>query len=485
MGRRTTLLLYSLFFIVTFFLYIFVPEEYNGRLLFFTIIECLIAIIIFIVRKEDFPIIKEHFFRPSTLFLLGYIIVFFQCYVDLLVGNLTENNSFLFVSPWLINKASLLSLGGLIAFLVGYILYIPREGFDIRSADSSQYIYPIRILVIVFGLVSFFFVYFNGADYLSGAYSQMYLENKAGTMALYSEILYLVICMTIIVFHCRTCYIQDISSLWQYVKQFGLLFHICLLTYIGLTIINGTRGSILVIVVPYFCSYFLAAKKRVSFVTFVVVLLVGAIIFTTIGYVRNIDQPTSFDYKLSIALQELNTRRDSILPMTSELGSSVRTLHYAMNYVPSTHPYLYGSIQFRQILSIIPFSSQVTKHFLDNNFIYKSSAFFITWLSQGASYTYGEGTSVVADLYLSFGEPGVILGLFMFGMLIRKIELYIFYIPIGRIPLFYLILTIFAYGYALIIARSSLLSPLNFFIFTTIAVYFYQQLVGKRYNISV
>jgi len=482
--RRTTLLLYALFFIVTFFLYIFAPEEYNSQLLFLTIVECLIAVIIFIVRKEDFHIIKEHFLRPSTLFLLGYFIVFFQCYIDLLIGNLTEDNKFLFVSPWLINKAALLSLGGLIAFLVGYILYLPREGIEISDADSSRAIYPIKILVLVFGLVSVFFVYFNGTDYLGGSYSQEYLESKAGTMALYSEILYIVICMSIIVLHCRTCYIQEISSLWQYVKQFGLLFHICLLTYIGLAMIQGDRGPILVVVVPYFCSYFLAAKKRISFVTSVVVLLVGAIIFTAVGYVRNIGQPTSFDYKLSIALQELEARRDSILPMTSELSGSVRTLHYAMNYVPSTHPYLYGSIQFRQILSVIPFSSHVTKHFLDDNFIYRSSAFFITWLSQGTSYSYGEGSSVVADLYLSFGELGVILGLFMFGMLIRKIELYIFYIPIDKIPLFYLILSMFAYGYAISISRSSLLSPLNFFIFTTITVYFYQLIVREHDNIS-
>jgi len=285
--------------------------------------------------------------------------------------------------------------------------------------------------------------------------------------------------------HCRNSYIQRISSLWQYAKQLGLLFHLCLLTYLVLVMISGDRGPIMIIGMSYFFSYIMAAKKRVLFVHVVVLVIGAAIIFSALGYARNIDKSISFVDRFSIALQGMATKaeikRESVFPITSELSGSAKTLHYAMNYVPEIHPYLYGSIQFREVLAMIPFSSYVTNYFLDSDFRYRSSAYFITWLSQGNFYTYGTGTSVVADLYLSFGVLGVLLGLFLFGILLRKLEIYIFYVSIDEMPSFYLITSIFAYGYSIYIARASILSPLNFMIFTVIVVYSYQKMI-KRYG---
>jgi len=482
-GRRSTLSLYILLLILVLFLYIFIGENYSPLLLSLTIIACLIAVIIFLIRQENFPRIKGHFLRPSTLFITGYLIVFFQCYIDLLVGNLTEYDRLIFVDSRLINKAALLSLGGLITFFVGYILYTPRKNLAIARADSSQIIYPLNILKIFFVLVTFLFIYFNGSDCLIGSYSQEYLENKAGTMALYSEILFIITFMSIITLHCRNSSIKGISTLWQYVKSLGLLFHICLLIYIGLVMISGSRGPIMILGVSYICSFILIAKKRVHFSHFIAFVVVGAFILTALGYARNMDKTIPFVDRLSIAVQEREVRRESFATLTSELATSIRTLHYAMNYVPEAHPYLYGSIQFRQVLGTIPFASSATKSFFNDNFRYQSSAYFITWIAQGNSYTYGTGSSVVADLYLSFGLLGVLFGLFLFGMLIRKIELYVFYIPLNKIPLFYLILAIFAYGYTILISRASILSPLNFFIFTVIFTYIYQVIIRMNLNI--
>ena len=58
----------------------------------------------------------------------------------------------------------------------------------------------------------------------------------------------------------------------------------------------------------------------------------------------------------------------------------------------------------QHLLNIVPFvSGLVQKNIFDYDKKFDGSANFITYLIQGEKPRYGDGTSVVADLYLDFG----------------------------------------------------------------------------------
>ena len=163
---------------------------------------------------------------------------------------------------------------------------------------------------------------------------------------------------------------------------------------------------------------------------------------------------------------------ETCIPITAELASSQKTLQYAVDNVPSKHDYLYGSFQLRNILSTIPFSSRITSSFLDSHWKYRSSAFFITYLIQGDFYIYGNGTSLIADLYLSFGLIGIIIGMLFLGVVIKKIERKVILNPNASI--YNIVLYISFCGYAIIEARSGVFSPINFICFSLLLTYLIQ-----------
>jgi hypothetical protein len=51
-----------------------------------------------------------------------------------------------------------------------------------------------------------------------------------------------------------------------------------------------------------------------------------------------------------------------------------------------------------------------------------SSSKAVTFFIQGDDAQYGNGTSCLADFYLDFGPIGIILGLFLWGLLLRYFE---------------------------------------------------------------
>ena len=131
----------------------------------------------------------------------------------------------------------------------------------------------------------------------------------------------------------------------------------------------------------------------------------------------------------------------------------------------------------RNILSTIPFSSRITRSFLDSHWKYQSSDFFITYLIQGNFYTYGNGTSLIADLYLSFGLIGIIIGMLFLGVVIKKIERKV--ILDLNASIYNIVLYISLCGYAIIEARSGLFSPINYIVFSILLTYIIQ-IINKQ-----
>src|SRR5690606_713028 len=118
-----------------------------------------------------------------------------------------------------------------------------------------------------------------------------------------------------------------------------------------------------------------------------------------------------------------NIDQTSFFGFTEELAQSVRILFRATSIFPYNQDYLYGQTMIIDISSFVPFLS---RYIVDNLSIppeYTSSTRFFTIQGQGYSYTYGEGSEIIADIYINFGFLGVVLFFSIFGLFISKVSI--------------------------------------------------------------
>lgn len=460
--RQTSNTLIVFILIVEVFMYFLLPVYYNPQFHRIIMILSLLATTIFF-RAQAFNDVRQQTFRPIILFLIGYFIVFFQYKIDLLFG-IKDCNDPVFLSSNIILKSTLLSSLGLCSFYIG-VLSVPiaKSVKSFRRHNDSRNAVVISKAIFLFS--SFLWLIFNIKQCLSGTYSQSELENNAGSMSNYSTILFITSFFTYLTYIVYTNRITQDIDIKTFLKLFGFFPHICLFVYVLLTLNLGDRGPIIIVLSSYFSACLILTKKNISWVKLLLLLIISASVASLIGLARGMMGDNMYE-----KLKVLETRPDeTCLPITSELAYSQVTLNYAIENIPENYDYFKGKFQIRQIFATIPFSSRVTKYFLDQDWKLRSSAFFITYLIQGENYTYGNGTSLIADLYMSFGVLGVISLLFFLGMIMRKNEINIF--RSTNISLPHILLYICFSGYAVAESRSSLLSPLNFIAFSFILTY--------------
>lgn len=444
-------------------------ESHNAYFLSGIISIAFFAVLLFAISKHNYISLNKQYFRISTIFILGYLIVCYQKYVDLLCGYVNSQNSFLFVSPLYIDKAAILSTAGLLSFIIGYLIYKPtfkKKQRKIRKIISTKVLNYILLAAVCL------FIYYNGIDYILGSYSQEYLESRHGSIASYSEIIVRSIIFAILILHTKNG--SKTGGFFFYVKSLGVLFYLSLFAYLFLVLISGDRGPLISIASAYLFSYILKMRPKFSLWKIALLLAIASFGITILGVIRDTDNELSYNERINLALNsEKMTTDRSVINSTAELASSVRCLHYAMDYVPSKHPFLHGSFQFRDLFSIIPASNSILNTFMDSSFQYTSSAYFITYINQGKHYKYGDGSNVVADLYLSFGITGVVIGLFIFGLFLKYLEVICFSCNITEISYFIYALAFAYIGFAIYMSRATILMPLKYASFTYIILVIY------------
>ena len=467
------ILFYSLIFtVLAYYTVDFIT--FSPRLLILILSVVIVVIFLFVSYKQLYPSLGKEYFRPSILFIVGYLIVFFQRYIDVLIGNMEANNRYLFVSPELINKCALLSLIGLLCFIIGYLFYNPAIK-KIRETAVQKYvsIRSVRWLNYLLLILVIWFLYAYGSYYLSNIYSKDFLDSHKGSAASYLQFAIQSLIFAILILHAKTGK-KEGETFLGFAKSLGLLFHISFLAYFGLFLLTGDRGPLFTITLAYFFAYIIKVRPKINLIVYAILLGIASFSLSVIGIARKMDPVLTFYDRVSYTINEnAVSERNSVLNSTAELSSSVRCLHYAIDYVPEKHPYFYGSFQFRELLAVIPFSNLVTKDIWDGPIRYRSSAYFITYINQGAAYTYGDGSNVVADLYLSFDVFGVIIGLFLFGIFIKKIEVILFTRDPSKISLWYYSLAMAYVSLSIYISRSTLLDPLREAIFSFLIVVIY------------
>ncbi len=436
------------------FIYIEVDEtEINNNSLSFLLIILGIVNVTFFMRKEHEIKLRSQFFKHSTFAIVGLLIVNFQYYVDILLGNVSKDYDFVFVNENLIKRTFVVALVGLIMFFVGYLSFRKSVRSD-ENHNITEFAYKTHLLEVM--LIVILLLFFANLDlaYVFGGYGEIDLDSTMNYLTVFINVLV----TAIIIQKSRNYIIEKRTglSLHKYIQKLGFSVNVTVLLYLCVVVLSGDRGPIISYSLLYLAAYYFTTKRKLALRNGIILLFGGATLIAILGIARQQGSSLSFGEKLKIAFESEDHLRleDSFLPQTQELAGSAKPLHHAIDYIPERHDYLYGRFQFQQISAAIPFFSIINNFiFQDNSKKYAGSASFVTWIFQGDHPTYGNGTSVIADFYFDFGLFGVVLGMFMFGYLMRfaEMEMYTRVLP----NLFSTVFFIVYITAAVYIARSS------------------------------
>jgi oligosaccharide repeat unit polymerase len=198
---------------------------------------------------------------------------------------------------------------------------------------------------------------------------------------------------------------------WSKLKYPAIL----LVLYIVVIVATGRRSSAIRIASLLVMAYIYIAGRSVNYKKVVTIIVASVIIFSLVGIMRG-DTNT-----LKEGFRMLNTQ-ETIMPVTRELANSVNTLHVAVSNVPVKIDYNYGSTFFQAFCALVPGLDRFYRAYLADGPVMNSSE-YITYLYFGEDPLYGLGSSIVADVYISFGPIGVLLIFIMLGAFIRYLEL--------------------------------------------------------------
>lgn len=466
--------------------YFYAPNQLSTEYLVkILLIDC-VAISLFLFRNEKNSSLRNQIIRITPLFLLGFIIVHFQIYLDVIDGiYYTFGHDYLFDTS-IVCKSCVLSSIAMISFFIGYTF--PFVGVKKDKVSNYNRI-KLKENVYVFPIYILFFVFLFATDprYFMGGYGPVAFGGIELTGLSYYSNFYLGLFflgyIAIRTYNLKYVYNIKVRGIMDFFKKFDKKIVIVAIIYFLLILMSGDRGPILQLGVSFLGAFVLLYHKKMSFIKISVFLILGIFVMSFIAYARSLKEVDSFWDKISNAneLMGETKRNASISPATIELASSVRTVHAAVSYTES-NGYSYGAFQGIQIIGIIPGLGLLVSNIFDIELDQYKSVTLLTDAILGNNPTHSVGTSPVADIYLDFGVFGVAILFAFFGVFIRNVELNVFSKTSCSIfiwVIFFLILSKSVY-----IGRSTIIVLFREGILLYIIVYLFSILKSHRINVK-
>ena len=362
------------------------------------------------------------YFSFSFLFPLAFFIVYFQIAALHLFGFsvLSRFEWFIWAGSNNISKTISVAALGIVGYFIG-IAWRPSKILPKRYELE----HPKSLLQIITYLSYFFYILFllNAGSYIFGAYI------ADGTfLASYSAKLF-----NICLFSGLSINIYQIlnsnkryKSILSYLNAFYSPLLALAFFNILMSIFVGDRGPIISYLIIIFSAYFLKSYQ-LGFVKLALILVISSAFLTILGEARTRVIGESFVERFVSATETEGPEYfDEGVPVGSlvELALSVRTLAVSVESVPKEFDYHYGGFQLQQIAAVVPGAQGLVNRVVyGGDPKYDGSANFITYLIHRRPVDYGDGSSIMADLYLDFGLAGAIILMFVFGRFISRIEI--------------------------------------------------------------
>lgn len=415
-----------IYILLSFILYLFDNGTYEYEILFLSVSYTLISFVSFIFFNNDIRF-RYKWLKPSNLFVLALLIVNIQLFIDLLLGYRSISDS-VFISSSLINKGTLLSSGCIVAFITGNLLKSFRsKKIPKINVLKVRYVPSVYILlsVVVFGI----FLKQLGRDFYTGvAYLQSGGYDAEVGILNYIELLLNAINATILIMY---SYLNKdnnkISDVRSYFKYMPWIFWLSFFAYVFLRLISGDRGPFIYSLLLLFYSITYCIGFNLKLKTVILIIICGGLFLTAVGIGRTYGEGMSFLQKLEKGIkgERLYAREEAetISPATVELAGSLKCNQIALDgvHLKKDNTIHYGGYLFLGIVKSIPFLSSSLKTF-NVKPRDASTSNYITTSYLGNEYTYGLGTTCVADFYLDFGFIGSLVMMFILGVGFKYID---------------------------------------------------------------
>ncbi|SNS23345.1 oligosaccharide repeat unit polymerase [Belliella buryatensis] len=400
-----------------------VPVILTKRYLIFVLSLNLVALILFSLRRENEVNLKKQYFKISTLFLVGFIIVHFQIYLEYVLGTYENFGQDYFYDTTMVPKATLVASIALNAFLLGY-MFFKKENIRIKK----EYKISPKKLIFYFNLIMFFlFILTTDFKYFLGGYGRNGIELSA--LSSFSNEFYLFSTLGYIIIIVRNSLIKNnqIDNLFDYLKLFNFFFKVVLFMFFILVLLSGDRGPLIQIGLVLFGGFIILSKKKYKLPTVIFLLFIAASLISFIAYVREFKDTNSYLEKIEIAnkAKSVSGKSKAFSSNTLELAASVRSYHAAIIFTENVS-HTYGIFQGFQLFSIIPGFRSVFLSLTGVDSEDVVSTKFLTRQIQGEEITHGLGTTSLADIYLDFGVIGTLIMFYGFGYFLRMLEVKIF-----------------------------------------------------------
>jgi len=388
----------------------------------------------FLSKRSELKNLKNQYLKHSFVFLIGYIIVFFQSPIDITLGNLKISDLIYPTNNFIIIKSLFLAIIGIISFFLGYYVISYKETrFLSDNKINNKENNPVSVSFLEKTSILCLLIYFFTIDlnYFKGnLYGQSIgiIPNLA--IIVFKSSYFALIIQILLNYKSSNEYTQKIT-ISQYIKKvIGWKNILIIFTYFISVILSGDRGPIIFYSLFIFLGYLFLTKKKYSLLRILILLLISAYTITLLGDVRTEKTDSSnFLNKLNIAVnnQYGNKARDqSISPATYELAGSINTFYVVVERIPRDYDYFHGKFQIMRFFGSFPLLDQLLYSSFAQSEYDQSSSMFISFLIQGDNLSYGNGTSILAEFYLDFGFLGIIIGMLIVGMLLKYLEIVTF-----------------------------------------------------------
>lgn len=443
-------------YIITFFILLMNQpnafESFDSNFNFYSIVLVFFNIILFFQSSVK----ESSWISFETFFLLGFVIVHFQVPFLACFGIEPGKPKLVWVNKQVVNYATWLSNLSIMAWIIGNSLQSLFKGFfearKQKSTGTEKGLFEFNISY----LNNFFYVFFIlflalvGKEFLNGNYDG---GANWGAGAIYVYLVLRVVLYLKIVYFFKLEYTSETTFLSVIQNNFKFLFFVFI--YLLLFLNAGDRGPIIEFFIVSSISYTLFVDKlKLKYI------LIGALFFsfflTIIKAGRSRDVS---DREQNILVQGYAnaSENENIFNPTDELASTVRILYLGLDKVPYNHPYLSGITFLHETISVVPFGMSFYLQYFPIPETYFSTSRFFTILRQGKNYSSGDGSEILADIYVNFGQVGTIVLMFLFGFLVAFIKNKAIHLNHDT----WIIVYIFLVVGALYMNRSSLLDPLK------------------------
>lgn len=454
------------------------PGTFNNVLFDMSMVVVIFVVVKFLIGSQKGDL-KGFWLKPSYFFVLGFLAVNFQVLLDYRLG-LKSDTSQLVLYPSIFNHCTTLGVVGLAAFVAGYFSSRSKVRQTTANAvnDGSLLFLSLAQLVVF----AFFIYNIDLVSFLSGM-DYGIADSNTTRMYYFENLLY--VCNAVIIV--TVIKSMNISNLRGYIHAFPVLPLIIIGLYMIMRLLSGDRGPFIYTALLLMFGYLFATKKKIRFVKVFLILLAGMLFVSVIGIARSLDRSDSFSNRFTQGLNAFSesgrfgSDEKTVFKLTEEFGVSFIVNQVDVNAVEVEGEKLhYGTYQLITVLNSIPFAPGFIANVLHIRPEDRGSSGFANYhFFGGYDRNYGIGTTVIGDFYLDLGVIGVLIGLFLAGMLFRFLDSTICCRQKETIGIYLLLFVLLFSAKSIYVPRSILLIDLQSFVLGVILLFVNSLLTGR------